>query len=90
MDKTLSYELKNRGSIPLRDIMLNLRETCRFEPGDKVTYISESGSQRGIVKSTTDSKHYVFVVYNCDNNWDKHFNYTAARTATDNLITGWV
>jgi len=56
--------------------------------GDKVTYIGVSKKEHGIVKSISDDNH-VFVVYNCDNNWDRYFDYTAARTAIADLIEGW-
>lgn len=56
--------------------------------GQKVTYVSYSKLERGIVKSISDSEH-VFVVYHCDGNWDKYYDYTGALTDIKDLIEGW-
>jgi hypothetical protein len=57
--------------------------------GQKVTYISFGKVEHGIVKSLSDAEH-VFVVYHCDGNWDRYFDYTAARTEISDLVPGWV
>lgn len=65
-----------------------------LKPGDKVTYIPSYAKDdpelwdRGIVKSLNDDLH-VFVVYNCNGQWDKYKNYTAARTPVKNLVRSW-
>jgi hypothetical protein len=59
-----------------------------FKPGDKVTYKQNLSCENGIVKSVYDELH-VFVVYHCDNNWDDYQNYTAAKTAIEDLVEGW-
>ena len=58
--------------------------------GDKVTYITLAPykKERGIVKGLS-SEGYVFVVYHCDDNWDRYFDYTGARTDMNNLKMGW-
>ena len=57
--------------------------------GDKVTYQSHGKREHGIIKSLSDDDH-VFVVYHCDNNWDRYFDYTAARTRIADLAMGWM
>ena len=57
--------------------------------GDKVTYLSFGKVEHGIVKSISDADH-VFVVYHCAGNWDRYFDYTAARTEISDLVLGWV
>ena len=47
--------------------------------GKWVIYTNGVGEeQRGRIKSFNDL--YVFVVYNCDNDWRNYQNYTAAAT----------
>mgnify|MGYP000878768508 CR=1 FL=1 len=60
-----------------------------FEPGDKVTYVTPYKFEYGIVKRVSDAEH-TFVVYNCDDNWDKYQEYTAARTRNTDLKRGWI
>ena len=60
-----------------------------MEIGQKVTYVSVGKVERGIVKSFSDDEH-VFVVYHCDGNWDRYFDYTAARTEIIDLVLGWI
>jgi len=55
--------------------------------GDKVTYFKFK-KEKGIIKNLCDDDH-VFVVYNCDNNWENYHNYTAARTKISDLKLGW-
>lgn len=58
------------------------------QPGQKVTYHSHDKHERGIVKSISDDDH-AFVVYHCNNEWDRYFDYTAAKTRIDDLTVGW-
>jgi hypothetical protein len=56
--------------------------------GDKVTYVPEVGPKEcGIVKKITDQ--YVFVVYKCDGEWDRYYDYTGAATPPERLVPGW-
>jgi len=57
--------------------------------GQRVTYLSFGKVEHGIVKSLSDAEH-VFVVYHCAGNWDRYFDYTAARTEINDLVPGWV
>jgi hypothetical protein len=61
----------------------------QFNPGDKVTYITEYKKEIGIVKSTSDENN-TFVVYHCGDDWDHYQEYTAARTANIDLKKGWL
>jgi hypothetical protein len=59
-----------------------------IKEGDKVHYTSPYGNkQNGIVKTIDEDR--VFVVYNCDKQWDDYLNYTAALTHLDHLSLGW-
>ena len=60
-----------------------------MEVGQKVTYISHGKYEHGIVKSISDAED-VFVVYNCNGEWNRYFDYTAARTMTRDLVQGWI
>jgi len=60
-----------------------------MEIGDKVTYRSFDKVEHGIVKRLSDENH-VFVVYHCAGNWDRYFDYTAARTNICDLDPGWI
>jgi hypothetical protein len=57
--------------------------------GQKVTYVVFDKVEHGIVKGHSDLD-YVFVVYNCAGNWDRYFDYTAARTRIRDLFPGWI
>ena len=56
-------------------------DTIRFGTGMWVLY--EPKGEIGRVKSTNEK--WVFVVYNCDGQWDDYNNYTAAATKPDDL-----
>ena len=61
-----------------------------FKAGNKVRFDPEYNYkhyENGIVKKVTENG--VFVVYNCDNNWDKYQDYTAALTRPQDLKMGW-
>lgn len=62
--------------------------TLRFKPGDKVTYVPIVGElEKGIVKSVRSDR--MFVVYHCNDEWDRYEDYTAAGTPEDRLVSGW-
>ena len=61
--------------------------------GDKVTYCPEYGNkEHGIVKSFNDSKYktIVFVVYHCNDEWSRYYDYTGAGTNLSDLKKGWI
>lgn len=76
-------------------MILNLRRynpPIKIEPiiGKKVTYYCEPyKKEHGIIKSTSN-EDYVFVVYNCNEEWDNYQNYTAAKTSIKDLKDGWI
>lgn len=61
------------------------------KPGIKVHYTSKGGeTENGIIKSFEKSKRLIFVVYNCDNKWERYNDYTGSITYIDDLTLGWV
>lgn len=53
--------------------------------GEWVKYIPSAGlDEIGRVKSWNDE--YAFVVYSCDNNWDRFKDYTACATRLEDLV----
>lgn len=59
-----------------------------FNIGDKVIYIPDFGKpEKGIVKSWNDG--VIFVVYNCNEDWDNFQDYTGAATRPEDLMQGW-
>lgn len=63
-----------------------MTETATFKKGDKVTY--KPKNERGIVKGFGDDENIVFVVYNCDGQWDNFEMYTGAATNISDLKLG--
>lgn len=60
-----------------------------IKEGQYVHYAPGHGKkENGRVKSITE--HAVFVVYNCDGNWDHYKDYTGANTNPKDLREGWV
>lgn len=59
-----------------------------FKKGDRVTYTDDRDRQQaGIVKSKNSK--YVFVVFNCGDNWHKFEEYTAQACNPEHLTHGW-
>jgi hypothetical protein len=59
--------------------------------GDKVTYINNNKIEHGIVKYVPlNYPGYVFVVFNCGNQWHDYENYTAASTPISKLEHDWI
>lgn len=56
-----------------------------MKEGDKVTYLE--GNEKGIIKEVRGE--FAWVVYKCDNNWDRYFDYTGARCKLTELAMGW-
>lgn len=55
----------------------------------KVHYVSHNKKENGIVLRAA-TKYSVYVVYNCDGNWNNYMNYTARLTVLCDLELGWV
>jgi len=60
--------------------------------GDKVTYIPTTvvkcEPEKGIVKFIPIGGAFVFVVFNCNDDWDNYQNYTAQRISVQHLKYG--
>lgn len=66
-----------------------MTEEVEYKPGDKVHYTRAWGkTDNGIVKRMGEG--CAFVVYHCNQEWDRYFDYTAARTELIDLKPGWV
>lgn len=69
--------------------MTNYLKLSDFYPGQMVTYCPEYGKKQiGVVKDVGEK--VVFVVYNCNEEWDIYWQYTAAGTLPEHLVIGWV
>ena len=59
--------------------------------GDKVYYQPQHNPpdewEKGIVKGI--GRDSVFVVYNCNDDWENYQNYTGALTSPRDLYFGW-
>ncbi len=66
--------------------------TEKFEIGSKVTYKPVNPNRKtenGIVHSYSGMPHFVYVVFNCDNNWSNYRDYAAQLTPKGELYLGW-
>lgn len=69
-------------------------DISKLKIGDKVCYQpSYYGNDRwenGMVKEIRDNVlDYIWVVYNCNGEWDKFKDYTSALTNIRDLRLGW-
>jgi hypothetical protein len=64
--------------------------------GQHVTYVDLtkdpviSKYQHGVVKSIPEEGNHIFVVYNCDKDWNNYMDYTAEWTGLWKLKKGWL
>ena len=58
--------------------MIDLENLNESDKGRWVEYTRPYCRQKGCIKSWNDK--WVFVVYHCDNNWERYAEYTAAAT----------
>lgn len=74
-----------------RDLFVEMaKQEVPFKVGDFVHYTPEHDSdqfENGRIKSI--SPFYIFVVYNCAEDWENYHNYTASATKVANLKPGW-
>ena len=64
--------------------MISISTLKEYDRGRYVIYSDTTGNkERGRIKSWNNI--FVFVVYNCDENWDNYRNYTAAATRPQDL-----
>ena len=68
-------------------------DILKVKSGDKVHYYPDhfelKDIENGIVKSFGRNEGFIFVVYNCNNDWKNYQNYTAASTNVRDLCMGW-
>jgi len=63
--------------------------SVRYGIGEKVTFHYDDGRKsKGIVKALSDKKT-VFVVYNCNGDWEHYYNYTGQGSDIGCLTEGW-
>jgi len=60
-----------------------------MKKGDKVTYSNNNKLEHGIIKNLTNDS-CAFVVYHCASDWQNYEKYTAAKTAIEYLVEGWL
>jgi hypothetical protein len=64
--------------------MIDIKKLTKKDIGRWVTYNrSYCKPEKGRIKSWNNT--FVFVVYNCADNWENYQDYTAAATIPDNL-----
>jgi hypothetical protein len=64
--------------------MIDIRDLTDEDLGRWVVYIDGSGGrQEGRIKSWNDM--WIFVVYNCADEWDKYQDYTGCATGSSDL-----
>ncbi len=64
-----------------------------LKPGDSVHYMPDHYKtidhfENGVVKKIAPNGN-VFVVYNCNGEWHRYKEYTAASTKPEDLYMGW-
>ena len=64
--------------------MINLNELTNNDIGRWVTYNDGHGKiVNGRIKSWNHT--YIFVAYNCADDWDHYYNYTGAATRPEDV-----
>ena len=64
--------------------MIDINKLTEKDRGRWVEYYPSVGNaQIGKIKSW--NSNWIFVVYNCANDWKNYANYTAAATSPENL-----
>lgn len=64
----------------------------KLKVGDKVHYIPFKGCDKKLIENGKVKIVYpsiVFVVYQCNNEWNKWMEYTSQSTLIENLKKGW-
>lgn len=64
--------------------MINISELSPEDVGEWILYKNGVGElEKGKIKSWNDN--FIFVVYKCDNQWDRFQDYTGCATSPDDL-----
>jgi hypothetical protein len=76
--------------------MESIKDLSELKVGEKVHYkpkhftSSQQSPQNGMVKSIPEhSNEFVFVVYDCNNDWENFQKYTGQGTNLKDLHPGW-
>ena len=62
---------------------IDINKLTEEDIGRKVIYKTPYKEETGILKSF--NKYYVYVVYNCGDDWSNYKDYTAAATMPEDL-----
>lgn len=64
--------------------MINIKDLKEEDKGEWVEFTQKNGKkEQGILKSWNDT--YIFVVFNCNNEWYRYQDYTAQATMPEDL-----
>jgi len=63
--------------------VINLKKLTNDDIGREVVYTTYSSKEKGILKSWNSK--WIFVVYNCADDWENYQDYTAAATDPNDL-----
>jgi hypothetical protein len=63
--------------------MININNLIKKDIGREVIYKTEYKEEKGLIKSWNDI--FIFVVYNCANDWKNFMNYTGCATKPSDL-----
>lgn len=70
---------------------MKTENSIELKIGMRVHYTTGHGTkENGIVKSINEGRTIAFVVYNCNNEWDRYYDYTGAATNIEDLTEGWI
>jgi hypothetical protein len=62
-----------------------------MSPGSPVTYHKPPGQpEHGMIKSVDPFEPFAFVVYRCNDDWERFEEFTAGRTPLQFLKPGWI
>ena len=55
--------------------------------GDKVTYLPTG--EKGVIKKISENENKVWVVFQCNEEWDNFYNYTGQLVYKKDIKIGW-
>jgi hypothetical protein len=67
----------------MKPTYITISNLNKSDIGRWVVYNGGFGEEKGRIK--TWNEEYVFVVYKCDNQWDRYQDFTAAATRPEQL-----
>lgn len=63
--------------------MIDITKLTENEKGQYVVYSKNNEHKKGRIKSWNEKS--IFVVYNCDDDWENYTDYTAEATRPEDL-----